>query len=259
MTLVIKNIGGTDSTYRNKEINSSEIRTWSLVDLFTNTDLTSRENPSLAPELYKLWISGNDSHPLLYNAYFNYAISLANSGDRAGAINALRECIRLNPDFQPPYINLGRLLEDDHEISGAISIWNDLVDRLKTVNAESIKHKLIVLKQIGRVLEMQEQDTLAEDVLKQSLEIDIAQPDVMQHWISLRQRKCKWPVLAGWDSGQAEALVAGIAPLSLANLIDDPLFQLARAYKHNKESVGRQRPQRDAGRFLPLGREANCE
>ena len=34
------------------------------------------------------------------------------TGDRPGAINALREAIRIKPDFHPPYINLGRLLED---------------------------------------------------------------------------------------------------------------------------------------------------
>ena len=80
-------------------------------------------------------------------------------------------------------------------------------------------------------------DGPAEDALKQSLDISIAQPEVIQHWISLRQRQCKWPVVAPWERAPAASLMTGISPLSLATLRDDPIFQLARARRYNKESI----------------------
>ena len=156
-----------------------------------------------------------------------------------GAINATRECIRLKPDFQPPYINLGRLLEDAGQAGEAIAQWKALTDQLKGINGDSVKNKLLALEQLGRVLESNQLDGPAEDALRQSIEIVVAQPPVIQHWIALRQRQCKWPVVVGWDHVRAEALMAGISPLSLANLSDDPLFQLARARVYNRELVGR--------------------
>ena len=85
-----------------------QIRKWSLVDLFANAEgLAANQDPGSSAILYKSWIAYNPDHPGLHAAYFNYAISLANSGDRPGAINALRECIRLKSDFGPPAHKFG--------------------------------------------------------------------------------------------------------------------------------------------------------
>ncbi len=215
------------------------IRSWSVGELLANAE---KHNDVVDPEwsasLYKCWISYNEGHPLLYTAYFNYAVYLAGLDDRAGAVNALRECIRLNPDFASSYINLGRVLEDRGEIKTAVTTWITLVDRLKAVNSEFVKSKLTVLLQIGRVLEAQEQYALAEEALKQALEISTTQPEAIQHFVSLRQRQCKWPAVGGSDNIPSKSLLAAIAPLSLANLIDDPMFQLARAYVYIKNLVG---------------------
>ena len=173
----------------------------------------------------------------MHAAYFNYAISLANSGDRPGAINALRECIRLKPDFGPLHINLGRILEDGGDAGAAVSQWFAFVNQLNEINGDTVKHKLMALQQIGRVLENHEQDAPAEDALRQALDINPAQPEVVQHYVALRQRQCRWPVIAGTEYVGANVLMAGISPLSLANLIDDPVFQLARACKYNRELI----------------------
>jgi predicted O-linked N-acetylglucosamine transferase (SPINDLY family) len=215
-----------------------QIKKWSLVDLFTNAEgLAANQDPGSSAILYKSWIAYNPDHPGLHAAYFNYAISLASSGDRPAAINALRECIRLKSDFGPPHINLGRILEDSGEAGAAVSQWFAFVNQLKGIEGDSVKHKLLALQQIGRVLEMHEQDAPAEDVLRQALDINPGQPEVVQHYVALRQRQCKWPVIAGTEYVSANVLMSGISPLSLANLIDDPVFQLARAYKYNRELI----------------------
>ncbi|MGD1037340.1 MAG: glycosyl transferase [Roseiarcus sp.] len=214
------------------------LRKWTIGELFGQAEKLETDGETLSSaNLYKSWIACNPGNPLLHAAYFNYGVALAKSGDRLGAINATREGIRLNPDFQPPYINLGRLLEDAGQAGAAIEQWLDLTGRLKEINGESVKNKLTALQQLGRVLESHQLDGPAEDALRQSLDISVAQPEVIQHWIALRQRQCKWPAVAEWDRAPASALMAGISPLSLANLLDDPMFQLARAWKYNREFI----------------------
>lgn len=197
-----------------------------------------------AAVLYKNWIACNATSELLYAAYYNYGVALDRAGDRFGAINATRESIRLKPDFHPPYVNLARLLEDSGQAGEAILQWQALANRLREINGASVKMKLLALHQLGRVLESHQLDGPAEDALKQSLDISIAQPDVIEHWTMLRQRQCKWPVIAGWDAAQLEAVIAGISPLPLINFVDDPMFQLARAWKYNRDSI---KPSANAG------------
>jgi predicted O-linked N-acetylglucosamine transferase (SPINDLY family) len=213
-----------------------------IAELVAHAEQLVRDgDPASSATLYKNWIACNPKNEWLHAAYFNYSVALAKSGDRLGAINATRECIRLKPDFQPPYINLGRLLEDAGQIDEAVGQWRVLTDKLNNINGDSIKNKLVALEQLGRVLESQQLDSQAEDVLRQSIDISVAQPPVVQHWIALRQRQCKWPAIAGWDRAKPEELMAGISPLSLANLSDDPLFQLSRARVYNREIVGASR------------------
>ena len=211
----------------------------SIVELFTEADKLARaEEPHKAADLYKVWIARNGSNELLHAAYFNYGVALSKVGDHAGAINALRASIRLKPYFYPPYINLGRALEDTGQLGSAVTEWLALVNSLAGVNGDAVKHKLIAYQQIGRVLESTNNDSAAEDALRQSLEINVAQADVVQHWIALRQRQCKWPVVEGTELIDAKALMRHISPLSLATLADDPMFQLARAYRYAKDSIG---------------------
>lgn len=207
-------------------------------DLFREAELLEHAGGhERAVDLYKTWLALNPDDQHLHAAYFNYSVALAKAGDRAGAINALRECIRLKPDFYPPYVNLGRLLEDSGRDGAAIAQWLELVKGLPQVNGNAVRHKLLVLKQIGRVLEAAHHDSAAEEALQQSLDLKLEQPEVIQHWIALRQRQCKWPVIEGWDGVPARALLAGISPLSAAVMLDDPQFQLARACRYAREMV----------------------
>ena len=114
----------------------------------------------------------------------------------------------------------------------------ELVGKLSAVNGDTVAHKITVLHQAGRVLESHNHDNAAEDVLKQSLDINPDQVEALQHWISLRQRQCKWPVMAEWERVKRKDLLTGISTLSLANLADDPMFQLAKAYHYARQSIG---------------------
>jgi predicted O-linked N-acetylglucosamine transferase (SPINDLY family) len=215
-----------------------QLQKWTIGDLFNHAEkLLADGDAAASAALYKSWIACNPTSPVLHAAYFNFGVALAKGGDRMGAINATRECIRLKPDFYSAYINLGRLLEDAGQAREAVEEWQALTARLPQINGESVQHKLTALHQLGRVLESHQLDTPAEDTLRHSIEISISQPEVIQHWIALRMRQCKWPVVTGWAHVKASALMAAVSPLSLANLLDDPMFQLAKAWKYSVEFI----------------------
>ena len=88
--------------------------------------LAAHELP-LAVALYKTWLALNAGHPGAPAIYFNYAVCLSDSGDLPGAINALRETIRLKPDFGPPHINLGGLLGQCQRDVQERMIWHFLM------------------------------------------------------------------------------------------------------------------------------------
>jgi predicted O-linked N-acetylglucosamine transferase (SPINDLY family) len=210
-----------------------------LIDLFkAATDLQALQQRQLAIELYKAWIAYNGDSELLYAIYFNYGVALNDVRDFTGAINAFRESIRIKPDFQPSYINLGRALEDVGQVGAAVSEWLKLSSRLSAITGEAVGHKLTALHQAGRVLESFNNDDAAEDALRQSLDIDARQTEALQHWVSLRQRQCKWPVLAEWERVKRKDMLTGISTLSLSNLADDPMFQLAKAYHYARHAIG---------------------
>ena len=209
----------------------------SLAEAIGHAEALLATNAAAGAAMYKDWIALHSDDPLLNAAYFNYGVALSKAGDQLGAINATRESLRIKADFPAASINLGRLLEDIGQKGEAVTEWLGLVNRLAGINGDTVKNKLSALQQIGRVLEGGNVDGPAEDALKQALDIDIRQPEVIQHWIALRQRQCKWPIIQGWDYAQPAQLLAEISPLSLNNLADDPLFQLGRAWRYNKKLV----------------------
>lgn len=212
----------------------------SIIALFHEAErLEKTHNAAGAAELYKRWVALNPDDPNLAAALFNMAVVAQRSGDPFGAINALRDAIRINPDFHPPYINLGRALEDVGQVGAAISQWLALSGRLASVNGAALRHKLMALTQAGRVLESNHLDAPAEDALRQVLDLSPDEAQAAQHWIALRQRQCKWPVVTGWDGVEARALLANISPLSTAVMFDDPMFQLARTAVYARETIAR--------------------
>ncbi len=214
-------------------------RQLSVGDLIVGAELlSSRGERQAAADLYKSWITHNSDHESLFAIYFNCGAALMEVRDHPGSIAAFREAIRLKPDFHIAYINLGRVLEESGQREEAVEQWLKLVKNLAVVNGDTVAHKTTVLQQIGRVLEAAKNDAAAESALKQSLDINQNQPEIAQHWISLRAKQCKWPVLAESEHVSRKRLLTQIDPLGLECLSDDPMFQLAKAYHHAKNVVG---------------------
>lgn len=210
-----------------------------LGDLFTIASaLASGGKQGQAVELYKSWIAFNDSSPLLHLAYFNYAVASNQLGDTAGAINAFRACLKLEPRFGPAHINLGRALEDSGMPGRAVEQWRSYAEITADITADRLGHRLMSLKHIGRVLEGAGSLEDAEKVLWQAIELQPGKTDAGQHWTSLRQRQCKWPIIVPSEHASARQLLDAMSPLTLGCYTDDPLFQLAKAYRYNKSLIG---------------------
>ena len=221
-------------------IDRARNRQLSLTELFQIAEgLKTAGQRKGASELYKTWIAYNADQKLVHLAYFNFSVALRELGDQAGAINALRECIRLDPTFGPARINLGRSLEDSGQTTFAVGQWQELVDGISTVTPEHVGHKLMALQHIGRVLENAELLAKAEEALKQAIELRPDKTEAGQHWLAIRQRQCKWPLLLPTEYVSSKQLLAAMSPMALAAYADDPMFQLAKAYKYNKSFVER--------------------
>jgi predicted O-linked N-acetylglucosamine transferase (SPINDLY family) len=212
----------------------------SIADLLgTAQQFTHAGRPALAASLYRDWLTQNPDAPLRNAIFFNYGVVLSSIGDIAGAAAAFQEAIRSNPAFLPPYINLGSIQEQLGAPEQALTLWSHVTASLAGVTGEAIDYKVAALKQSALLLESRKRLAAAEDSLRQIIDLRQHQRDVIQHWISLRQRQCKWPLLHSVGGLGPRDLLRHMAPLTAASYADDPLLQLASAAAYCREDVGR--------------------
>jgi len=217
----------------------SMVATLGVPDLIRTTETFKQSGQAASVETaYAAWIEHNQNDPLLYAVLFNYSVTLSDSGKLDQARECLERAIALSPDFMPAYINLGRIYERLGKAGLAIIQWSAGLAKMTAVNGAAIKHKTTALNQSARTLEAVNQDEAAESMLRESLEIDRQQREVVQHLVALRQRQCEWPALLPSERVDRSVLVAGMSPLSVAAYTDDPLLQLAMASHYNKLDVG---------------------
>lgn len=193
---------------------------------------------ALAAELYKTWTAFNDQSPLLHLAFFNYSVLLKQLGDTAGAINALKAALKAQPMMGQAHINLGRTYEDCGLGAQAIQQWRSYVEATSEITPDKATHRLMALQHIGRVMEGASLLEDAETALWQAIELRPDKPEAGQHWISVRQHQCKWPVVQGSEFVTKRQMLDSISPLPLACYADDPIFQMAKAYRYFKMLAG---------------------
>ncbi len=191
-----------------------------------------------AARLYKNWIAFNEAHPLLHLAYFNYAATLRQLDDIEGAILALQASLKIDPQFGQGHINLGRALEDAGLLAQAAQQWRSYVEFTGKCTPDQVLNRLMALQHIGRVMENAGLLDEAEAALRQAIELRPDKTEASQHWSALRQRQCKWPILLPSEYVSKRQLLDAMSPLALACYSDDPMFQLAKAYRYNKTLVG---------------------
>ncbi len=223
--------------------------TYTLGELISEAHILAESGqPALAQQLYRVWIGFNRDHPQLYVAYFNCSALDTQLGDAAEAEKALRAAIEINPDFMPAYINLGGVLERSGSLDQAVEQWRTAANRVVRVTGSAVGYTITALKQIARLLAEHQRNELAEAAIRQCLDINPNQRDVIEQFIALRLAQCKWPIVAAWDGMERKALVGSIHPLSMGVYTDDPLLQLAAADHYVRRAVDDKPATMDADR-----------
>ncbi|AGX87273.1 tetratricopeptide repeat protein [Candidatus Symbiobacter mobilis] len=197
-------------------------------DLLTTASALEDEGAApLSVILYQTWLAHNVS-PYIHAAYFNLGATLSHVGDFAGAEAAYRQAIAIAPQFLQPRLNLGLLLERQGQTDAALAQWEWIA---RNGEREGLGRSAVIaaLNHIGRVLEPQREVARALDAFNQSLELEPDQPDVLHHWVFLRQRQCIWPVYEDVYGVSVEAMRAATSALAMLNISDDPESQLSAA------------------------------
>ena len=173
-----------------------------------------------AAGLYAVWGRGSPASER-HVAFFNQGVIHLNLGDMASAEAAYRESLQLVPNFAQAHINLGLLLERQTQYDAALAQWAQVHD--------DVAMQVVALNHSARLFESRRQYARAEDLLIQSLQLNPQQPDAIQHWVHLRQKQCKWPVMQAMPSVSVNSMLAYTSPLAMLSLQDDPVLQMLAA------------------------------
>lgn len=204
--------------------------------------LLAAGTPAQAAQLYKDWIESNPADPALYAMYFNYGALLQDMRDLPGAAEAYSRAIALNPKTAAPYVNLGFVYEMMGDRQKTLSQWYAYLDVSAAVTDTAIGDKVVILKQIARMLKGLEQASIAEDALGQIILLAPQHRDIVQHWVDCRMSLCKWPSVVPVGRLTAKAVLQTMAPLTMAFYTDDPFLQLATAHACTRQDVGEPSP-----------------
>lgn len=145
--------------------------------------------------LYQEWLEHNTS-ALAHAVWFNLGVELSNQNQAEAGVKAYETAIQLDEYFAPARFNLGTQLEKKGSPKEALAEWKKIIQYHKKGLLTNTDRDVIILtfNNIGRLLEIMREYHDAEAMLVQSLQLDPHQPDVIQHLLHLRQKKCAWPI-----------------------------------------------------------------
>lgn len=209
-------------------------------------------------KLYRDWVQ-HTKDANKYLGLFNFGSLLQEQRLDDHALEAYEQCLALSPNFSRALVNMGLVLERLGRSEDAIQAWTRITSArfIKDIRSET-EFVVTALNHIGRLQEQLKNYAPAEAALEESLRLDPDQPDVIQHWVHIRQKACKWPVnkpLAGISKNR---VLMCTSPLAALAAYDDPVKQLLvansfvkrhyppaqekltsrRAYRHKRLRVG---------------------
>jgi predicted O-linked N-acetylglucosamine transferase (SPINDLY family) len=210
--------------------------------------LLARGQAEAAAALYEEWITGHPghAHPLLHVACFNWGTVLSQAAQEGRAEAAYRRALAHTPGFAPALLNLGHLCERRGDAAGAVAIWRQVIDS----PSAAVEHRLHALNNGARLLEASKRLPEAEALMRASLELKPAQPDVVQHYVHVRQKQCAWPADAPVGEVTPNQFLTGTSLLAMMGLSDDPALQLLAAMRFVADKV----PRPPARPLWPTGR-----
>ena len=118
-----------------------------------SAEMTRAGDPDAAIKLYRAWILTPlpDQAGFVFVAFFNLGVTLGSKGDDAGAEQAYRDAIAVNPEFLEARLNLGSVLERQGRPAEAIDCWRQLVGLPVALLPAHQDLLLKTLNQLGRL------------------------------------------------------------------------------------------------------------
>jgi len=203
-------------------------------------DLANRltENGQI-PEAIVVYKTGlTNCEPIFIHVIlFNLSVLYHNLKASDVAEQHLLCALTLNADFFEAHMSLGSIMESTQRPEAAIAQWRLALDIEKVRLPANREHQLRFLNNIGRLKENMRDYDGAEAALHESLRLDLDQSAVLHHWIHLRQKQCKWPIIEGLDT-DISAVLEHASPLAMLGMTDDPAEQLRAAQNFVKAKVG---------------------
>ncbi len=207
--------------------------TMSLPDVMSQASAWQQAGQAAdAAALYEAWIRHTTS-PLRHVACFNWGTVLGSIGQDDAAEAAYHEALKHQPGFVPALLNLGHALERRGRADEALAQWQRVIDE----PASELEHRLHALNNSARLLEAIKRLPEAEALMRRSLELRPRQPDVVQHYVHVRQKQCAWPWYAPVGEVTPNQLLVGTSALAMMSVSDDPALQLMAALRFAAEKV----------------------
>ncbi len=216
-----------------------------FLELINHTaELEAAGSGPLAVVLYNTWLDHTES-PYAHAVQFNLATALTNLGELEKAESAYRKAISIAPGFVHPHLNLGLLLERQGKLDEALAEWL-WIDQNSARDEPNLPVVLLALNHLGRVSETIKEFERAAQYLERSLTLDANQPDVIHHWVFLRQKQCIWPVYGDVPGLTDKAMRESTSALAMLSMSDDPAAQLVAALNFVDKKVAKNLPRLSA-------------
>lgn len=189
--------------------------------------LQSTGQTALAAALYSDWLTDHGEQASAAPIHFNLA-SLLPASDPAGKHRAYEKAHAHSPMLYQAAVSLSLLLESQGQVSQALATWqNAWHDQLPT------EGRCLLLNHLARLQENRKNFPEAEQHLALSLQLNPRQPDVMQHYIGLRRRQCRWPSTPDWlqQARPGEDVALDIGPFMAMAELPEPERQRQSAQR----------------------------
>jgi predicted O-linked N-acetylglucosamine transferase (SPINDLY family) len=203
-----------------------------LAELVTQAQgLQQGGQSAAAVALYEQWIVAGPL-AMRHVACFNLGALLGGLNRPAEAEAAYRQAVVLQPNFPHARLNLGHLLERDGQHEPALAQWRAVLG-----SGAAVDLLVHAWNNLGRLLEQLRRYPEAEVCLRESLQLDARQGNVVQHYVHLRQKQCAWPVYQTVGEVTVNGLLTGTSLLAMMSASDDPALQLLSAQRFAQERV----------------------
>jgi len=220
----------------------------SVLDLIDYANrISAADLNELVVVLYQAWLD-NNSTPFNHLVWFNLGAIYNQLNRLEDAKRAFRQAIDLAPAFMQPRLNLGLIYERLGQPDAALAEWMWVARTISDHDTTNTPLRLLALKNLGRLSEIERKFADALDWLGQSLAIQPDQTDVLQHWVFLRAKTCSWPVYAQWHDVDFDLMRESTSALAMISQSDDPAAQLVAARRFVEEKVDTRQPPLTDGR-----------